>query len=79
MEIETFHVNLSILFTDILTDEGSEISKSSSVGMISEGTTLHGKGKYHSMILFHKIEKIKKPSRWNFILNCKTFYINLIY
>ena len=79
MEIETFHMNLSILFTDIFTDEGSDSSLSSSEGMISEDSTLHGKGKYHSMILLRKIGNIKKPSTWNFILIIKTFYINLIY
>ena len=47
MEIETFHMNFSILFTDILTDDGLEISKSSSEGTISEDITLHGKGKFH--------------------------------
>ena len=47
MEIETFHMDLTILLTDIFTDEGSESSKSSSEGRISEDSTLHGKGKYH--------------------------------
>ena len=78
MEIETFHMNFSILFTDILTDDGLEISKSSSEGTISEDSTLHGKGKFHLMVLLGKIGNIKKPSRWNFILNYKTFYMNLI-
>ena len=46
IEIETFDMNLSIIFTDILTDEPSESNQNCSEVMISEDSTLHEKGKY---------------------------------
>ena len=46
IEIETFHMNLSIFFANILTDESLESNQSCSEAMISEDSTLHKKGQY---------------------------------
>ena len=46
IDIETFDMNLSIFFTDILTDEPLESNQSHSEAMISQDSTLHEKGKY---------------------------------
>ena len=46
VEIETFNMNLSIFFTDILTDEPLESNQSCGEANTSEDSTFHEKGKY---------------------------------